>query len=177
MLWKAAERSPSAYSLSPGVSPGCCVSQAPPLQYPALLSRGVPWSCSSWTCGPVHLSSGFYNWKQACWASWPFPAHTSPHHHHHISQGRNHGNCWNLVSGYSPVFSKTVWFGIHMFPERLLCALLAYSFFQNADKACISSKRSSGMHNLMWLFIQLSISFLETPVLLGPKIGARDTHR
>lgn len=63
--------------------------------------------------------SGFCGWEQT-WGPAGLQHHTLPHHHHHVSQGRNHSNCWNLVSGDPSIFSKTVWFGMYVFPVRLL---------------------------------------------------------
>lgn len=134
---------------------------------PSVSSTPVMWlstACFPWACSPAHHSCGFQGWEQAWWSSWPSTAHTSPHHHHHISQGRNHGNCWNMASGDSPISGRTVWFGMHMFPVRLLCALLAYSLFQK-QRRCISNKRNSGIHDLTQLFINLLISSLLASML------------
>ena len=162
---QALGRHPRTYSLALAALP-VYTSQALHLPTPALLSC----DCRSWwsfrprVCDPVHLSSGFCGWEQTRWACWPSAPHTSPHYHPHVSQGRNHSNCWNLVSG------DPFQFLVRLFDLACTCFLYVCSMhywpvvFSESRQSINFNKWSSRRCDLTHSFIYQFL-FKEAPVL------------
>lgn len=108
--------------------------------------------------------SGFCGWEQTRLACWPSAPHTSPHHHHHVSQGRNHSNCWNLVSG------DPFQFLVRLFDLACMCFLCVCSMrywpvvFSESRQSMNFNKWSSRRHDLTHSFIY-QLLLKEAPVL------------
>lgn len=136
MLWEALGRHPSAHSPVLAALPGCHPLQPLYLQYPAHLSMTVHGHAAPAYVGrpspPPHwflcLRAGLVG--QLAFSSTPFPSPISLHLPGQKSQKLLKSGAWRP----SPIFSKTVWFGMYMFPVCLFCALLVYRHFRKQTK-------------------------------------------
>ena len=114
-----------SFALSTCTSPSCH-KKAVQLQTSHLYSRQVhPSPPPHWF---LCLRAGLVG--QLAFSSTPFPSPISLHLPGQKSQKLLKSGAWRP----SPIFSKTVWFGMYMFPVCLFCALLVYRHFRKQTK-------------------------------------------